>query len=142
MNYHFAVHSEAGGYWASCLELNGCATQADTAEELSLNCVEALNLYLEEPPESEAVFSLPYDHYDEEQGYLKIPVDPEIGFAVLLRHYRHSHHLTQKQVAAKLGMKNVYSYQRLEKRSNPTLRIMKKVKTIFPEMMLDVLLMS
>jgi transcriptional regulator with XRE-family HTH domain len=42
--------------------------------------------------------------------------------------------MTQKQVAEMLGMKNIYSYQRLEKRSNPTLTIINKIHTIFQKL--------
>jgi hypothetical protein len=34
MKYHFKVHKEMSGFWAECLELNGCITQADTQKEL------------------------------------------------------------------------------------------------------------
>jgi transcriptional regulator with XRE-family HTH domain len=47
--------------------------------------------------------------------------------------------MTQKQVAEMLRMKNIYSYQRLEKRSNPTLTIINKIHTIFPEIKLNYL---
>jgi predicted RNase H-like HicB family nuclease/DNA-binding XRE family transcriptional regulator len=133
MNYHFKTHRGKKGYWAECLELEGCVTQGDTLEELNTNCKEALNLYLEEPDDSQIIFSLPNDSLDNEKNIIKIPVDPEIAFAVLLKNYRLNSNMTQKQVAKMLGMKNIYSYQRLEKRSNPTLTIINKIHTIFPE---------
>lgn len=57
----------------------------------------------------------------------------------MLRFYRTNSRMTQKQVSEKLGMKNVYSYQRLEKKSNPTLNILKKIHACFPEIKLDTL---
>jgi|GEM_PF-6634502 len=48
--------------------------------------------------------------------------------------------LTQKQVSEKVGMKNVYSYQRLEKKSNPSLQMIKKITSIFPAIKLEMLL--
>ncbi|UYT07174.1 XRE family transcriptional regulator [Treponema denticola] len=45
----------------------------------------------------------------------------------------------QKQVSEKLGMKNVYSYQRLEKKSNPSLQMIKKITSIFPAIKLEML---
>ena len=45
---HFRVHAEDGGFWAQCIELPGCLTQADTREQLQLNAREALELYLGE----------------------------------------------------------------------------------------------
>jgi hypothetical protein len=34
-------------------------------------------------------------------------------------------------------MRSLYSYQRLERRSNPSLATIKKVKVLFPEFSLD-----
>jgi predicted RNase H-like HicB family nuclease/DNA-binding XRE family transcriptional regulator len=140
MKYHFKIHREKEGFWAECLELDGCITQADNQEELYKNCEEALNLFLEEPTGSKIVFSLPDDSLDSEKDIIKIQVEPEIALAVLLRNYRLNSNMTQKQVADMLGMKNIYSYQRLEKKSNPTLTIINKIHTIFPEIELNYLL--
>lgn len=52
MKYHFKVHREGKGYWAECIELVGCITEADSIEELRKNIQEALNLYIEEPEDS------------------------------------------------------------------------------------------
>ena len=139
MKYHFLVHKEENGFWAECIELSGCLTQAETAEELKSDCFEALNLYLEEPQSSHIVFPLPQDITTCSKNILEIPVEPEIALAVLLRHNRSILNLTQKQVSEKLGMKNVYSYQRLEKKSNPSLQMIKKITSIFPAIKLEML---
>jgi predicted RNase H-like HicB family nuclease/DNA-binding XRE family transcriptional regulator len=140
MNYHFKLHREEKGFWAECLELDGCVTQADSKEELSGNCAEALNLFLEEPADSKVIFPLPDDSLDGKKNIIKIKVKPEIALAVLLRNYRINSNMTQKQAAEMLGMKNVYSYQRLEKKSNPTLTVINKIHTVFPEIELGCLL--
>jgi predicted RNase H-like HicB family nuclease/DNA-binding XRE family transcriptional regulator len=140
MKYHFKIHKEKIGFWAECLELNGCVTQANTQEELYKNCEEALNLFLEEPNDSKIIFPLPDDSLDTGKDIRKIQVEPEIALAVLLKNYRLNSNMTQKQVAEMLGMKNIYSYQRLEKKSNPTLTIINKIHTIFPEIELNYLL--
>lgn len=49
LKYHFKIHKEDEGYWAECIELNGCVTQGDTLEELHHNIREALQVYLQEP---------------------------------------------------------------------------------------------
>ncbi|GHV96477.1 hypothetical protein AGMMS50293_27970 [Spirochaetia bacterium] len=139
MNYHFKMHEEKNGYWAECLELDGCVTQGDNLEELYKNCKEALNLFLEEPNDSQIIFPLPTDSLDNEKNIIKTSVDPEIALAVLLRNYRLNSNMTQKQIAEMLGMKNIYSYQRLEKKSNPTLTIISKIHTVFPEIKLNYL---
>jgi predicted RNase H-like HicB family nuclease/DNA-binding XRE family transcriptional regulator len=139
MNYHFQVHKEKDGFWAECCELSGCVAEADTRSELLEACKESLNLYLEEPSDAKIVFPLPDAKYDIEKKLLSVSVEPEIGLAVLLRYYRVNSKMTQKQVSEKLGMKNVYSYQRLEKKSNPTLNIMKKIHVVFPEIKFEYL---
>lgn len=59
MYYHFKIHKEKNGYWAQCIELKDCITQADTLDELHKNLYEALNLYLNEPDSSSIHFPLP-----------------------------------------------------------------------------------
>ena len=59
MKYHFKVHKEKEGFWAECIELQGCVTQGDTKEELEANMKEALNLYLEENEDFEYLAPLP-----------------------------------------------------------------------------------
>ena len=44
-----------------------------------------------------------------------------------------------KKAAEMLGMKNVYSYQRLEKKTNATLSIIGKIRTTFPDIKLEYL---
>ena len=137
MRYHFKVHEDEDGLWAECAELPGCRTQADTRDELPATCEESLNLYLEEPQDPKVVFPLPDDLLDADPSFLGIEVEPELAFAVLLRFHRHISRLTQKQVAEMLGMKNIYSYQRLERRSNPSLSLIKKIHRIFPKINLE-----
>jgi len=137
VTYHFNVHEDEKGFWAECVELSGCVTQAESFDELEIQCKEALNLYLEEPKDSKMVFPLPNESLDSDKTLIKAEVDPEIALAVLLRFYRFNSKLTQKQMAEMLGMKNLYSYQRLEKRSNPTLSIIKKIHTVFPEIRIE-----
>ena len=59
MVYHFKVHKESNGYWAECIELKACVTQADTYNKLLKNMEAALNLYLDEPEFSKISFPLP-----------------------------------------------------------------------------------
>jgi len=42
MYYHFKIHKEPDGYWAECIELEGCVTQGDSLDELQKNMEEAL----------------------------------------------------------------------------------------------------
>ncbi len=138
MFYHFRIHKEPKGYWAECIELKGCVTEADNLEKLYKNMEEALNLYLNEPEKSKITFPLP-DNDLADKNIIKVPVDHKIAFAMKMKKYRSKKGLSQKQVADLLGMKNIYSYQRLEstKKANPNLSTIARIKEVFPEFNID-----
>lgn len=140
MRYHFKVRKENKGFWAECIELPGCVTQADTKEELYLNMQEALNLYLEEVEDCEYLAPLPKVSIKKGRNIIEVPVDPSIAFAFSIRHQRIKRGLTQREAADQLGMKAIYSYQRLEKRCNPTLDLIYKLVLLFPALSLDKIL--
>ncbi len=138
MKYHFKVHKKGNGFWAECLELEGCFTQADSMKELSEMMQEALNLYISEPENSTRLANLPDDSIKKTKNIAEVPVDSEIAFSFLVRYHRIKHGMTQHQVARKLGFDNINSYQRLErKKCNPNLKTLSKIKAIFPEFSLD-----
>jgi predicted RNase H-like HicB family nuclease/DNA-binding XRE family transcriptional regulator len=138
MKYHFKVHREGKGFWAECIELSGCFTQADSMEELRRNMEEALNLYIEEPEDSKKLAPLPDDTITLSRSVVEVPVDTSIAFAFMVRYNRIQQGLTQKEVAEKLGFDNIYSYQRLEsKKCNPSLKTLSLLKRIFPNLSVD-----
>jgi antitoxin HicB len=138
MHYHFKIHKEGNGYWAECIELKGCYTQGASREELAENMHEALNLYLDEPESSKYIFPLPRRNISG-RNIEFVFVEPSIAFALLLKRERLKNKWTQKDVAKKLGIKNLYSYQRLEdpKKANPALKTIKKIKSIFPGLKIE-----
>ena len=73
------------------------------------------------------------------KNIIEVRVDPKIAFAMILRQERIRSHLSQMQVAKKLGLKNTYSYQRLEnsKTANPSLTTIVSLKSIFPDLDLE-----
>ena len=133
MKYHFKTHLREQECWAECLELEGCVTQGRDIEDLKLNAYDALNLYLEEPEDSKVVFPLPKAISATRKDVFEVEVEPQIAFSFLLRQTRVAHGLTQKAMAKKLKMENLYSYQRLERRANPTLSTVKKIMNIIPD---------
>ncbi len=94
MKYHFKVHKEGKGFWAECLELAGCMTQADTMEELEQNMQEALNLFIEEPEDSKDLAPLPDESLKSTRSVVEVPLDPQITFAFMVRYCRIKHGLT------------------------------------------------
>ena len=77
---HFKVHRDADGTWAECLELDGCRTQADTDAELRSNAAEALNVYLDEPADSDVRLPLPREVLDEDT--IEVAPDPGLALSV------------------------------------------------------------
>jgi predicted RNase H-like HicB family nuclease len=140
MRYHFKVHKEKEGFWAECIELPGCVTQADTKEDLDINMQEALNLYLEEVEDYEYLAPMPKASIKGERNVVEVPVDPSVALAFSIRYQRIKQGLTQREAADQLGMKAIYSYQRLEKRCNPTLDLIYKLVLLFPALSLDKIL--
>ncbi len=140
MHYHFKIHREKAGFWAHCIELPGCVTQGDTKEELLHNMQEALNTYLEEPENSNYLAPLPKKSVKKTRNITKVHVEPSIALAFSIRRQRIKRGFTQKEVAEKLGMKAIYSYQRLERKCNPTLDLIVKLIIIFPALSFDKIL--
>jgi antitoxin HicB len=141
MKYHFKIHREGSGFWAECVELKGCRTEGNTEVELRRNMSEALNLFLDDSPDSRQLFPMPMRD-KKARSVVGVNVDPQIAFAFCLRQERLRAGLTQKEAAARLGFKNLYSYQRLEasKTANPELKTILQLKKIFPGLSLDKLL--
>jgi antitoxin HicB len=138
MIYHFKIHKEKKGFWAQCVELPGCYTQGDTMKELQENMQEALNLYIEEPSDSQDLAELPSESIRRSKNIVSVAVDPLIAFAFLVRYFRIKHGLTQSEAAKKMGFETLYSYQRLEaKKCNPSLKMISKIKKAFPEFSVD-----
>lgn len=138
MFYHFRIHKNSTPYWAECVELSGCMTQAETMDELYKNMEEALNLYLNEPNNSPILFPLPKEEV-KEKNIVKIPVDPKIAFSLLLRQNRLKKNLSQEKAANILGLKSLNSYQKLEssKNVNLSLNTIIKLKKVFRDFSVD-----
>jgi len=88
MKYHFKVHREGKFFWAECMELSGCLTQAETMAELYENMREALNLYIEEPEDSKKLAPLPDETILLSRTVVEVQVDPSIAFAFMVRYNR------------------------------------------------------
>lgn len=138
MKYHFKIHKEGKRFWAKCIELDGCYTQADSMNELYAMMEEAVNLYISEPEGSKEIAELPDGSIRASKNVIEVSVDPEVAFSFLVRYHRIKHGMTQSQVAKKMGFENINGYQRLErKRCNPSLKTLSKIKGIFPDFSLD-----
>ncbi len=138
MKYHFKIHDDPDGFWAQCIELPGCFTQADTLEELMLAMQEVINLAIEEPEDSKELAPFPDESIVCTKDVVKVSLDPKIALAFLVRSHRIKQGFTQQEMANQLGFESLYSYQRLEKgRTNPTLATMAKIKGTIPDLSFD-----
>ncbi len=138
MKYHFKIHKEGNGFWAQCIELQGCITEADTIAALQENMQDALNLYIEEPSNSKDLAAMPDQSIKLSKTVVEVSIDPQIAFAFLVRYWRIKHGLTQQEASKRMGFDKIYSYQRLEtKKCNPSLKTMSMVKKLYPEFSID-----
>jgi predicted RNase H-like HicB family nuclease/DNA-binding XRE family transcriptional regulator len=138
VKYHFKIQKEDTGHFAQCIELPGCITQGNTLKELQKNMREALNLYIEEPEDSKDLAAFPDETLRRSKNIVEVPVDPHVAFAFLIRYFRIKLGLSQQEAADKMGFSNLYSYQRLEAaKCNPSLKMLSKIKQVFPEFSID-----
>ena len=132
MKYHFKIHKEADGFWAECLEIPGCVTQADSREELAVNMEDAINTAIQEPEGSRYLAPLPDESYKPSHSIAEVKVDPQVALGFTVRYNRIKRGMTQGEAAKRLGMKGIFSYQRLERKCNPTIAMVSKIIAIFP----------
>ena len=120
-------------FGADCVELEGCCSEGDTMEELQQNLQEALNLDLNEPAGSNILLPLPDRSLEDREDIIKIQVDTNIAFALLVRHYRIRNRITQKEAQEALGLPNRTSYTNLERDGNPRLDTIEKNIKAYPD---------
>jgi antitoxin HicB len=139
MKYHFKTKKEKTGYWAFCLELEGCQSQGDSLKELKANCAEALNLYLAEPETSRTIFPLPKKGIKSSKIF-EVEVDPTVALAMLVRQTRLKNGKTQKEIAEALNI-HLSAYQKYEdhQTSNLELKTIQKLKRVLPNLNVSII---
>lgn len=134
MIYHFKIHKEKKGYWAECIELEGCRTQGNSLDKLKVNMEEAVNLYLSEPASSKTFFPAPKSNV-KGKNIIEVQVAPSVAFATFIRRYRLLKKMTIEEFKACLNIKNISVYHKLEdpKKANPEFKTLYKIKEAFPD---------
>lgn len=132
MGYHFKVKQDGKYFIASCIELEGCRTQAFNEDELNSNMEEVLSLYLDEPANSKMLFPEPKKRIKKSKYIREVYPETRIWFSHCLRQARLKEKLSQREAAKRIGIKSVSGYQKLEKRANPTIETAVKIKKAFP----------
>ena len=116
------------------MELYGCTTQGDAMKELRENMQEALNLYLEEPEDSDILPPLPNEKNRKVKNIEKVKVDPMIAISLLLKHYRIDKGKKQAEMKKLLNFNNIFMYQRLEhNRSDLRMSTLDRIKEAIPD---------
>lgn len=143
MKYNFKIHKSTDGFWAECIELQGCVTQADSRSELEVNMQEALNLYLSENSDSRIIFRVPQEKITG-KNIVQVKVNPSVAVAMNIRQARLRMNKTQREMATLLGVKHLSNYQRLEdpKRANPELKTIVALMELIPDLKLDKIIAS
>ncbi len=136
MEYHFRIYQEDDGYWAECVELPGCMTQADNREDLDVMMGEALELYLDEPITSDMCHPLPEEMATDDK-IVCVPVPATVALPLLVRHQRLKNGLSIEQARQRLGFKHRTDYVRLEHKGNPTLQKIVRIKEAWPDFPLE-----
>src|SRR3989338_7381413 len=53
--FHIIIENDAGGYFARCLDMEGCFAQGETHEEAEAGIVDAIKLHLEDMGNKESI---------------------------------------------------------------------------------------
>ncbi|TGJ99869.1 XRE family transcriptional regulator [Leptospira langatensis] len=136
IQFHFKVEKIADNFVATCVEQPLCKASNLSREDLLENLSSILKEFLINNSKNNSnLFPLAKGP----RGTIKVPVDPNIGFALLLRSIRVKRKLSQQQAAVLIGMKHLYNYQRLESpaHANPSLSTLGRIKHVFPELKFD-----
>ena len=127
MNYFAHINKQkTGEYLVEFPELKGCLTEGKTLKEAKENASEALNGWL--ASHCDRNLDIPNPKVKKGRNYYPIRVDLQVALAVLLRKKRKIKHLSQSQVARKLGITQ-QAYAKLETpvKTNPSLSTLKKL---------------
>ncbi len=146
MKYSFKVNgSRSEGYWAECIELDGCMTQGETYPELEDNMQDALNLYLSEPEDSKHLFPLPSKKKSKKgksSAIVQVQVNATVAVAMLFRQFRVEAGLSVRQasnlVKLAIGDGASVSHRKIQDIENPnkpvTTKTLDELLRAFPDL--------
>ena len=133
MGYHFKVQKDGKFLIAHCIELEGCRTQGLSRKELQTNMVEVLTLFLDEPKDSKKMFPEPKRNIKKSSSVVEVYPELRVWFSHNLRQTRLKENISQREAAKRIGISSLSGYQKLEKRANPTIETVARIRRAFPE---------
>ena len=127
MKYFACISKQkTGEYLVDFPELAGCFTEGKTLEEAKKNASEALNGWL--ASNCDMKLDIPDPKVKRGRNFYPIEVDLQINLAIMLRKKRKMKHLSQTQVAKKLGItQQAYAKLEVPTKTNPSLSTLKKL---------------
>lgn len=136
MKYPAKITPDEDGFIVEFPDLPGCLTQGDTIKEAQINAAEALSGYLASVNDREIEYNEP-SSLTGNDIYL-IPVDADVALAITVKKLRTEQHLTQKEIAAKMGVP-YQIYQRIErgKKANLSINSLAKLERAFGVQLLN-----
>ena len=137
IQYHLKVHQDGDTLWGEFPDLEGCFTDGTSRKELAANAAEALIGWIGSV--IERGFKIPKPTY-RNPGSVPVALPLSMGVALQLRWMREAEHLSQQEVAHRLGI-SYQAYQRFENpvKANPSLKTLEKLARLYhvpPEQLL------
>ena len=101
---------------------------------------EVLHQYLSSSRKTSDFLVLPCERPDLLTGNIqRIKVDNSLAFGIILKYTRVKNNYTQQHLAEKLGYKNMWGYQRLEKDNDVTIKTIYKILKVLPDLPIELL---
>ena len=132
IRYQARIYKDNGAYSVEFPDLPGCFSMGDSLEEAQEMASEALSLYLEEARDPQ--WQVPEAKSRRGRNYYWIQPSFDVGVAILIRHARLKHGLSQAQLAKRIG-KTTQQVQKLETpgKSNPTVKTLSAISEALNE---------
>lgn len=92
----------------------------------------SLSLFLDEPADSKRIIPEPKKRIKKSKNVVDVYPDIKVWFSHCLRQTRMKEKISQREAAKKMGIRSLSGYQKLEKRANPTIETVRKIKKAFP----------
>jgi antitoxin HicB len=132
IQFQAKIYKDGDSYSVEFPDLPGCFSMGSSLEEAKEMASDALSLYLEEARDPQ--WKIPAPKYRKNKNLYWIQPRFDIGIAILIRHARLKHGLTQSQLAQRVGI-TVQQLQKLETpgKSNPTVKTLAAISKALDE---------
>ena len=132
IQFQAKIYKDESAYSVEFPDLPGCFSMGTSLEEAKQMAAEALSLYLEDARDPH--WRIPVAKARRGKNYYWIQPRFDIAIAILIRHARLKHGLTQAKLAEQVGI-TVQQLQKLETpgKSNPTVKTLAAISQALDE---------